>query len=57
MVEKRNEVAVLENMNHCWHRRKQNTKVDWSQVKQGEDEGREQNVDVEVDVLGHCVGV
>ena len=57
LVDKWNKVAVLENMRHGWHRWKQNPKVDWSQMKQGENQSREHGVGVEVDVLGRWVVV
>ena len=52
VVHKRNEVAVLENMRHCWHRRKQNSMADWTKVKEGDNQDREQGADIEVDVPG-----
>ena len=47
-----NHVAILENVSHCWHRGKQNTVVERSEVKHREYGGREQGADVEVSVPG-----
>ena len=51
-VFERNEVVVVEEVRHSWHRGQENTVADWSQVKQGEYEEREQGADVEFDLPG-----
>ena len=56
-VFERNEVAVVEEVRHSWHRGQENTVADWSQVKQGEYEEREQGADVEFDLPGNWVVV
>ena len=44
-------------MRHSGHRRKQNSKEEWSEVKKGEHCGNEQGAGVEVNVSGSQVGV
>ena len=48
-VHKWDEVAILEKMSYTRHGWKQNTVAEWLQVKQGENQEREQGADVEVD--------
>lgn len=50
-------MAVLKNVGSSWHRGKQNSVMEWSQVKQGENGGGEQNADIEVNLPGCWVVV
>ena len=56
-IHKRHHLAVLKNMHYSWHRGKQNSIDEWSEVKQGEQCSREQGGGIEVDVPGNRVSV
>ena len=56
-IHKRHHLVVLKNMRHSWHWGKQNSIDEWSEVKQGEQCGREQGGGIEVNVPGNRVSV
>ena len=54
-IDKWNHLAVLKNVSCSWQRGKQNTKVKWSEVQQGENGGGDRGAGKEVDDPGSWV--